>query len=61
MYEKFKATIWGRLENDESHMDMFVEPWQLVPLITMALDNCKVVKIDGGIRAQEPEEDDDEL
>lgn len=58
-YEKYKATIWGRLENDEDSMEVFVEPWQLQALLSIALDNCKVVKIDSGIKAPEPEEDDE--
>ena len=60
MYEKYKATIWGRLENDDDKMTVFVEPWELHVFLSTMLDNLKVVKIDGGIKAkpEEVEEDD---
>lgn len=58
-YEKYKVKITGRLEGDNEEMNVFVEPWQMTALAAIALDNCKVITIDGGIRAQEPEEDDE--
>lgn len=58
MYEKYKLTVWGRLENDEDKMTVFVEPWELLTIITVLLDNCKVVKIDGGIKEKEVEDAD---
>ena len=58
MYEKYKVTTWGRLENDDDKMTVFVEPWELHVFLNTMLDNCKVVKIDGGIKAK-PEEDED--
>lgn len=58
-YEKYKVKITGRLENDNEEMNVFIEPWQMTALVAAALDNCKVITIDGGIRAPEPEEDDE--
>ena len=60
MYEKYKVTTWGRLENDDDKMTVFVEPWELHVFLSTMLDNLKVVKIDGGIKAkpEEVEEDD---
>ena len=56
-YEKYKVKITGRLENDNEEMNVFIEPWQMTALVAAALDNCKVITIDGGIMA--PEEDDE--
>ena len=60
-YEKYKATITGRLEGDDDRMEVFVEPWQFPALMAMALDNCKIVTVDGGIKAKEEGDCDDEF
>ena len=61
MYEKYKVTTWGRLENDDDKMTVFVEPWELHVFLSTMLDNLKVVKIDGGIKAKPEEVEDDDF
>lgn len=55
-YDKYKVTVESRLEGNDDKMTLFV-PWgMLEDEVTLLLDNCMTVTIDGGIR--EEREDD---
>lgn len=49
-YDKYKVTVWSRLEDKDDKMTYYV-PWaQLEDQVALMLDNCMVVKIDGGVK-----------
>lgn len=51
-YDKYKVTVWSRLEDKDDKMTYYV-PWaQLEDQVALMLDNCMVVKIDGGVREE---------
>lgn len=51
-YDKYKVTAWSRMENNDDKVTLYI-PWaQLEDQVALLLDNCMIVKIDGGVREE---------